>query len=236
MYNHNHDHNHNIKPHSTGILDNSMKNGLQINLKDAIEDAGAIVPDSACLWEYPEIIRKNLSAKTIGKINLSGKDVISISKNSENGEDIYNISTIYDTSDVKRPIYSNSESIWEDKMSVDQVFTELFDNILPGVKGVHAGDMTVTDGSGADTKRWVNTLFNKSGYKDGLIASSKYLRLYLTHQAEPLYIFIDSAVSDLTKGYNVISSDTVEFELDDINMTMKAHVAYITNEQITKLK
>lgn len=230
-------HNHiNGGCHMGGILDNSMKNGLQINLKDAIEDAGVKVADSTCLWEYPEIIRKNLSAKTVNKINLYGKDVINISKTSEDGEEVYNISTIYDTSNVEKPIWSNSEGIWETEMGVDQIFTELFDNILPEVRGVHAGDMTVTDGSGTDTKRWSNTLFGKSGTKDGLIASSKYLRLYLTHQAEPLYIFIDSAVSDLTKGYNVVDSDTVAFELDEVNMTMKAHVSYITNEQITNLK
>ena len=229
--------NHNDGCHMGGILDNSMKNGLQINLKDAIEDVGGTVPDSACLWEYPEIIRKQLSTKTVNKINLYGKDVINISKSSENGEDVYNISTIYDTSKVERPIYSNTESsIWKDEMNGDEVFDELFNNILPEVRGVHAGDMTVTDGSGTDTKRWVNTLFNKSGYKDGLIASSKYLRLYMTHQAEPLYIYIDSAVTDLTKGFNVVNSDTVEFELDNSNMTMKAHIAYITNEQITSLK
>ena len=90
--------NHNDGCHMGGILDNSMKNGLQINLKDAIEDVGGNVPDSVCLWEYPEIIRKQLSTKTVNKINLYGKDVINISKSSENGEDVYNICTIYDTS------------------------------------------------------------------------------------------------------------------------------------------
>lgn len=228
-YNHNHNHN-------GGIMDNSMQNGLQINLKDAIEDVGGFVPESACLWQYPEIIRKNLSAKAVNNINVKGKDVINIYKTTDNGEDVYNISTIYDTSNIERPIYSDFSTSWSDEMSVDKVFTDLFNNILPAVRGVHAGDITVTDGSGTDTKKWINTLFNKSGYKNGLIASSKYLRLYMTHQAEPLYIFIDSAINDLTKGYNAINSDTVEFELDDVNMTMKAHVSYITNEQITSLK
>lgn len=222
---------------NNGIIDSSMKNGFQMNLKDAIEDAGVKIPNSACLWEYPEIIRKNLSAKTINRLNITGKDIINIYKETQEGEDLYNISTIYDTSNIEKPIYSTSDnSVWSDKMSVDQVFTELFTNILPVVKGVHAGDMTVTDGAGKDTKTWVNTLFNKSGVKEGLLPSSKYLRLYLTHQSEPLYIYIDSAVTDLTKGYNVVNSDTITFELDDINMTMKAHVELITNEQIINLK
>lgn len=228
-YNHNHDHN-------CGIMNNSMQNGLQINLKDAIEDVGGVVPESACLWQYPEIIRKNLSAKTVNHINLKGNDVINIYKTTNDEEDVYNISTIYDTSNIERPIYSDSSTVWSDEMSVDQVFTDLFDNILPTVRGVHAGDMTITDESGADTKKWVNTLFNTSGYKNGLNANSKYLRLYMTHQSEPLYIYIDSVVNDLTKVYNAVDSDTVEFELDNVNMTMKAHVSYITNEQITNLK
>ena len=228
-------HNHS---HSGGIIDNSMYTGLQNNFKDAIEDVGGVVPESACLWQYPEIIRKNLSAKTINHINIKGKDVINIYNSTENGEDIYNISTVYDTTTIDRPIYANPSDIWEKEMSVDQIFTELFNNILPEVRGVHAGDITTTDESGSDTKRWNNTLFGKSGYKDGLVANSKYLRLYLTSQYEPIYIYIDDAnsVSDLTKGYNVVNSDTVEFELDDVNKTMKAHISYISNEQISNLK
>jgi hypothetical protein len=120
-------------------------------------------------------------------------------------------------------------------MTVDKVFDDLFANILPAVRGVHAGDMTTTDGSGTDTKTWNNTLFNMSGTKTGLQPSSKYLRLYLTCQAEPLYIYTSSAVSDLTNGYNVQNSDTVSFELNQDTMTMKAHISCITNEQINKI-
>ena len=47
------------------IIDDVMNTGLQINLKDAIEDVGIKVPSDVCIWEYPEIIRKNLIAKTV---------------------------------------------------------------------------------------------------------------------------------------------------------------------------
>lgn len=227
--------NHNIG----GIINNSMHTGLQSNLKDALSDVGVLVPDSICLWQYPEVIRKNLISKTINHISLKGKDIINISQSYEGDDLIYNISTVYDTSDISKPIYSNSEnSTWTDKMSIDQVFNELFTNILPAVKGIHAGDITTTDDFGVDTKMWINTLFNKHGIKEGLTANAKYLRLYLTCQAEPLFIYIDnsSSISDLTKGYNVVNSDTVEFELDEVNMTMKAHIAHITDEQIINLK
>ena len=117
-------------------------------------------------------------------------------------------------------------------MSVDEIFNDLFSNILPVVRGVLAADMTVTDGSGVDTKEWNNTLFKETGIKTGLDATSKYLRLYLTCQAEPLFIYIDSAVKNLTNGYNVESSDSIEFMLDDENMKLTAHVASITEEQL----
>jgi hypothetical protein len=221
--------------HFDGVIGNSMKNGLQINLKDAIEDAGAKVSSSACLWQYPEIIRNNLVAKTVSGINLLGKDIINVYTSNENGEQTYNISTIFDTSSVQRPKYAENNPAWGSEMSVDNIFSDLFTNILPAIRGIHAGDMTVTDGAGNDTKQWHNTLFNIYGYKSGLLASSKYLRIYLTCQAEPLYIFIDSAVSDLTNGYNVKDSDTVQFELDNTNMTLSAHINCITSEQLNSI-
>lgn len=214
------------------VIGNSMKNGLQINLKDAIEDAGVKVPSSTCLWQYPEIIRKNLIAKTVSKINIFGKDIISISSTSDDNSQTYNISTIYDTKNVSRPNFANANTKWGKELSVDEIFNDLFSNILPVVRGVLAADMTVTDGSGVDTKEWNNTLFKETGIKTGLDATSKYLRLYLTCQAEPLFIYIDSAVKNLTNGYNVESSDSIEFMLDDENMKLTAHVASITEEQL----
>lgn len=220
-----------------GMVDHSMKNGLQMNLKDAIEDVGGKVPESACLWQYPQIIRDSLTAKAVANINLRGRDIINISTSTDNDNiTTYNISTAYDTYGIDRPNYASDNSDWGDVLSADEIFNDLFKNILPNVRGVHAGDITVTNSDGTDSKEWHNTLFNLKGTKTGLHASSKYLRLYLTCQAEPVYIFIDSAVSDLTNGYNVVSSDTVEFVLDDTNMTMTAHIGCITDTQINSLK
>ena len=48
------------------------------NLDNAIANAGVKVPPAAGLWEYPEIIRKNLVSKTVTGINILGKDIINI--------------------------------------------------------------------------------------------------------------------------------------------------------------
>lgn len=224
-----------MSKHFGGIINNSMQNGLQINLKDAIEDVGVKVPATACLWQYPEIIRNNLIAKTLNNVNLLGKDVINITSSTDGDSLIYNISTKYDTKDILRPNYSTSNDSWGNELSVKDVFNDLFNNILPYVKGVHAGDITTSDESGNDNKIWINSLFDKSGNKTGLIPNSKYLRLYLTCQAEPIYIFIDSNIGDLTGGYNIISTDTISIEVDDTNMTISANIACITNEQINAI-
>lgn len=221
--------------HTHGIIDHSMKNGLQINLKDAIEDVGVKVPEDACLWQYPEIIRQNLVAKTVSNINLLGKDIIKVTPSVENGEVTYNISTSVDTSKLIRPAYAENNTNWGGDLTVDQIFKDLFTNILPAVKGLHAGDMTTTDGSGNDVKAWNNTLFGMTGTKSGLVPSSKYLRLYLTSYPEPLYIYIDSAVSDITGGFNVVSSDTVHFTIDENTNTISASINSITDEQINNL-
>ena len=222
--------------HSNCIVEHSMLNGLQMNLKDAIESAGVTISKSDCLWQYPEIIRNNLIAKTINNVNFLGKDIIKVYQTTENDELIYNISTIYDTKDVKRPNYALKNNDWGELLSIDSIFNDLFKNILPEVRGIHAGDMTTTNDSGNDIKEWNNTLFNKSGNKSGLLSNSKYLRLYLTCQAEPLYILIDSDISNITCNYNVADSDTVDLKIDKTTMTLTAHVASITDEQLNTIE
>ena len=222
--------------HNDCITGQSMLNGLQMNLKDAIEYAGAEVKKSDCLWQYPDIIRNNLIAKTITNINIVGKDIISVSREPNTDELIYNISSIYNTDNIDRPNYALNNKDWGKSMSIDEVFNDLFKNILPAVKGIHAGDMTSTDADGVDTKEWYNTLFNKTGKKTGLKPNSKYLRLYLTNQSEPIYIFINDIVNDLSQGYNVQNSDTVMLNVNTNTNTLTAHISCITDEQINSIK
>jgi hypothetical protein len=119
--------------------------------------------------------------------------------------------------------------------SFKEVFDDLFTNILPAVKGVHAGDMTITDLSGNDTRIWENTLFNQTGQKTGLEPTARYIRLYLTCQPEPIYINIGNLLEEITNGYNVASSDTVTFEVDDMNNTLYAHINVINESQLKEL-
>lgn len=218
-----------------GVLENSMSVGLQSNLKNAIENAGISVPASACLWQYPEIIRKNLVSKTVTGINILGKDIINIDVSSDGDVVQYNLSTKFDTHGVSRPNYANKNNSWDKILTVKDIFDDLFNNILPEVRGVYGGDMTVTDLEGEDTKEWHNKLFNKTGFTTGLEPTARYIRLYLTCQPEPIYINIGNLVEEITKGYDVVSSDTVVFEVDDVNGSLKAHVGVINDSQLADL-
>ena len=217
------------------ILENSINTGLKGNLDAAINNAGVKIPKNTGLWEYPEIIRKNLVSKTVTGINILGKDVLNIDISSDGEVVTYNLSTIFDTYRIDRPIYADESNSWGKKLSIEDVFNDLFDNILPKVRGVHAGDMTVTNLSGEDTTEWNNTLFKQTGLKTGLEPTSRYIRLYLTCQAEPLFIHMGNMVKEVTNGYNVQSSDTVLMAVDDSNNTITAHINVINENQLKDL-
>ena len=172
-----------------GLLDNSINTGIKKNIKDAIESLGVRVPANTCLWEYPDIIRTKLVANALA--DVKAHDIIKIYTTLEDNKPVYNISTKYDTVSIIRPNYAADNVEWSNEMSVDKVFDDLFNNILPSVKGIHAGDVTLTDYNGKDTKEWVHTLFNVSGTKSDLKPNASYLRLYLTSQSEPVYILLD---------------------------------------------
>jgi hypothetical protein len=217
------------------VLENSINQGLKHNLKNAIEGVGVKIPSSTGLWQYPDIIRNKMAVNTVNGINIVGGDCIKISYTVDNDILNYEISTSIDSYKLNRPKWANANNKWDKELSVQDIFDDLFANILPNIRGVYAGDMTSSDYNGNDTTEWRNELFGVSGHKTGLKQSSRYLRLYLTSQHEPLYICTGSYIEEITGGYNVTDSDTVTFAIDDENQKLTAHVNIISNEQLQSI-
>lgn len=217
------------------VLENSVNTGLKNNLDNAINNAGVKVPANLGLWEYPELIRKNLVSKTVTGINILGKDVVNIDISSDGDIVTYNLSTMYDTLGVDYPNFAPEDSNWGEKQSIKDIFDNLFEKILPAIRGVYAADMSTTDTDGNDLNEWNHTLFNKTGLKTGLEPTCRYIRLYLTCQAEPLFINIGNLIRDYTNGYNVKDSDTVKFKINAKNAEITAHISIIDDKQLRSI-
>ena len=217
------------------ILENSINQGLKNNFKNAMSGAGVAVSSDVGLWQYPEIIRNKMAVNTVNGINIVGNDCIKISYTVDNDVVYYEIGTSIDSYKLNRPKWAGVNNNWDKDITVQQLFDDLFANILPNIKGVFAGDMTSTDNDGNDTKEWKNELYGVSGNKTGLKNNSRYLRLYLTSQHEPLYIYTGSYLEDLTGSYNVQDSETVSFEVDAKNHKLTAHIGIISQEQLNSI-
>lgn len=105
------------------IIDNSLRNGLQNNFKDALEDVGIEVPESSCLWQYPELIRNSI---------VSGKLFEIVDKLPE---DNININVIYL---VKNFDYENN-NIYEEYIYVNGQWEKL------GNKSIDTSDFATKD-------------------------------------------------------------------------------------------
>lgn len=218
------------------ILETSMVNGIEKNLKSALADVGAPVSRDTCLWQIPDLIRKSLIANTISGINLRGKGGIKIVPKTEGDITTYHISTSVNTFKLNRPEYAKDNPYWgNDDMDIQVIFDDLFENILPNVRGVLSGDMTVTDAKGNDTKHWINPSTEEMGLKGGLESHSKYMRLYLTSQSEPIFILLGPIGGELTGGYKMKSSDTVKIHIDNNTNEISAHVDIISEDLIKEL-
>lgn len=217
------------------VLENSINQGLKNNLNNALSDTGVKVSSKVGLWQYPEIIRNKMAVNTINGINITGNDCIKISYTVDNDIMNYEISTVLDTYDLNRPDWAGYNGKWGKKLNIQNIFDDLFSNILPKIRGVYAGDVTSTTYEGDDTTDWNNEYFGVTGHKNGLKPSSQYLRLYLTSQHEPIYICMKSYIEDITGGYNVENSDTVDFIINDKTQKLSAHINVISNEQLKSI-
>lgn len=174
------------------LTEHTMLNGLEENLKSAIEYAGGNIPDNTQVWMYPDIIRTQLTGPGEGaKVNLvagNGIEInqdingnIVISAKSSNAENI-----VVDAIDA--PEYSGI-STWPEGTILQDLLEDLFYKVIPKIPSIVKGDVIITDASGRD--QYSPDL---ESYVDSLRPNTPYLRIFLMSQVDPIYISMEKLI------------------------------------------
>lgn len=229
------------------LTEHTMLNGLEENLKSAIEYAGGNIPDNTCVWMYPDIIRTQLTGPGEGtKVNLvagngieinqdtNGNIVISAkSAQSTNAEDI-----IVDAIDA--PEYSGI-STWPEGTILQDLLEDLFYKVIPKIPSIVKGDVIITDASGRD--QYAPDL---ESYVDSLRPNTPYLRIFLVSQVDPIYISMEKLIGiggnggsiDLSNYYTISQIDAkfreLRQEIDDLEFDVDL-TNYYTKEETNEL-
>lgn len=201
------------------LTEHAMLNGLEENLKSSIEYAGGEVPSDTCVWEYPDIIREQLSSNKFDNTT----EGITIDA-------------------IDAPEYSGI-STWPEGTILQDLLEDLFYKVLPKVPSVIKGDIITTDESGKD-----QFAPDPESYIDSLIPNTQYLRLFLASQKDPIYISlapingVDGNIN-LTNYYtkseidnkldNYYNKSDVNSVISDINEKFKD---YYTKSEVDEVK
>lgn len=190
-----------------------MFNGLEENLKNVIINNGGDVTDK-CIWEYPNII-DDMFKNTINNINILAGDGIEIIKD-DNGNYIISSKPTAENihiDTIDAPEYSGI-STWPEGTILQNILEDLFYKVLPKVPSVTKGDVIITDENGND--RFAP---ESSTYIDSLTPNTKYLRLFLVSQVDPIYISLqglelgnENENNDITT-YKFINTDSIKFDV-----------------------
>lgn len=226
------------------LVEHTMLNGLEENLKNAIEMAGGEIPADSCVWDYPGIIRDQLSSGgQVIKI-LPGKG-IQVERDSK-GNYIVSVENA-DTSDnieintIQAPSFAvGVEGGQWDKGTVLQDFLEdLFSKVFPYVPSVKGGEIIEADEEGNDIFGYDETTGNPL-VTNGLDRGNQYIRLSLASQIEPVYISLENLKTnadniDLSKYYTKEEIDNkIASSIDKVtqDITTKLETDYYTKEEI----
>ena len=186
------------------LTNHTLLNGLEENLKNSIEFVGGVVPEDTCAWQYPEIIKQQLTSNSLETGHVIAGEGIKVEKTAEG----YVVSADVDlTQDAEKitidhidaPSWARGldENAWESGTSLQKLLEDLFDNVLPNVPSVTKGDIITTDANGKDPFAPEEL----PEYIDALKPSTQYLRLFLISQQTPIYISLEEIANtsiDLT--------------------------------------
>jgi prefoldin subunit 5 len=237
------------------LVEHTMLNGLEENLKSAIEMAGGEIPADSCVWDYPGIIRDQLSSGgQILKV-LPGKG-ISVERDSK-GNYVVSVIEADSTENIKMdtiqaPSYAVGvkNGYWPKGTILQNFLEDLFSKVLPYVPSVLSGEIIIADNEGNDVFGYDEQTKDPQ-VKNGLDKNNQYLRLNIASQTEPVYISLENlrvkaedVNVDLSNYYvksevdNLIktSQDELSSNVDEVinNITDRINAHYIKLENLRK--
>lgn len=196
------------------LTNHTVLNGLEDNLKSSIEFVGGSVPEDTCIWEFPEVIKQQLTGNSIETGHVIAGDGIKVERTEKGyviSADIEptNIAENITIDHIDAPSWAKGldENAWEEGTTLQKILEDIFDNVLPNVPSVIKGDIIVTDDEAKDPFAPVDL----PEYIDALEAKTPYLRLFLASQETPIYVSLKeiSRNIDLTNYYTKYEVDSV---------------------------
>ena len=172
-------------------MNHVLMNKLDDELSIAIQSVGGDVSGAKGPWDYPEIIKNQLSANCSSESGLKdftlgpGLKVEDAGCGCDKDKKI-----LFATSDalmvgaLNPPTGSYMQRIGKAipvGTSIQSVFETLFYDILPKMPSLYKGDVIVALPNGTDQ-------YNEEDLKTGLTPGDAYLRLYVANRQEPIYI------------------------------------------------
>lgn len=186
---------------TNNLMSHVLMNKLDDDLSDAIVSVGGDVSNAKGPWDYPNIIKTQLSAN-------GGQGTPTVNIKIGDGLEIVNVNgeqRIISTTDAVsvRPLDMPSCTCDCDDdipagTSVQVILERLFTDILPKIP-IDRGDIIKASKDGSDQYGCGNT-------KTGLIPNGTYLRLFNSGQHEPIYIVFS--------GHDIVNS-----EIEDLPST-----------------
>lgn len=199
---------------TNNIVERSIIDKFVTNVDAAITDVGGDTSEAKTPCDYASIIRKQLTVKGGGLMELAEGNGIKITQDGN----IYTISATAEaiTTIPLSPTYPNDEDI-PAGTSVQDILVKLFDTILPSIPSLLKGDIITAASNGTD--QYNHPKFG-DGIASGLNPSEKYIRLFVFSQKEPIYIncqeFGGGSVDNIT--VDNVSQDAIFTSEDASNM------------------
>ena len=195
------------------LTEHTMLNGLEENLKNAIEYAGGYIPANTSIWKYPEIIRQQMGVGK--KFDVIGKDGINVTID-DNGNfvislDNNNIQTTENiTIDaIDAPSFSGIET-WPEGYPLQDLLEDLFYKVIPNIPSVTKGDIIITDENGNDP------FGGPQDYINSMKPNTMYMRIFVSSQIDPIYISLEQITTGGTdiNLSNYYTKDQVNAKID----------------------